>query len=524
MADGKISRALALKCLDEYSNMRGKRWKLDARLGTGGFATVFRVTHEKTTVAAKIARLKPCKRRSCDVPGAEKDAYGICCHEIEMMRHVGEHPNIMKMYDSELLEIIEDEKKGVTLDTEPFALMLMPECTDLYELARKKRGLTEEDLRQIAIDMCKALEHCAARFVFHCDLKSENIFAEQKCGKLNYVLGDFGVATIVNPYVEKPQLFGYTPEYVAPEIAYLCSKKPKHEDPVLAAAGDKAKPVKYDPKLVNADVFSLGATLYNMMSWELPDPMVKLGLKERSLLKISPAFEDIICKAVQYDPHDRYASAADMRKDLERLTVSHETIVFEFSQFFQAKEYLLDGKLDRAAVIAESGVEAGEPRCELLLAYIHCIRVCQQKQEEGWELDTYRAKLQPVINEMNHVYEKYKLPMAQFLSGIMYEELAFHSHFTRNMELAARKNCVPAIFFWGRILDFEDYGHKGRQAEGRALIHRAAEMEYQPALRHVRRYHEKKYAHEFSDVLWRLLSSVDKDDPPMVFEGAVKYL
>lgn len=213
-----------------------------------------------------------------------------------------------------------------------------------------------------------------------------------------------------------------------------------------------------------------------------------------------------------------------MRKDLEGLTASHETIVFEFSQFFRAKEYLLDDKLEQAEVIAERGVETGEPRCELLLAYIHCIRVCRQENEKNWDLETYRAKLQPVLSEMNRIYEKHKLPMAQFLCGVMYEELGMHGEFARSMELAAKKDCIPAVFFWGRILETMDFGHKGRRDEGRALIYRAAEKEYQPALRHVRRYLMDDYAEEFSDVLWKLLSTVDEDDPPKIFEGAVKYL
>jgi hypothetical protein len=105
----------------------------------------------------------------------------------------------------------------------------------------------------------------------------------------------------------------------------------------------------------------------------------------------------------------------------------------------------------------------------------------------------------------------------------MYEELGMHGEFARSMELAAKKDCIPAVFFWGRILEAMDFGHKGRRDEGRALIYRAAEKEYQPALRHVRRY-LMRYAEEFSDVLWKLLSTVNADDPPEIFEGAVKYL
>lgn len=521
-----ISKDLAQKCLTEYNANVGKCWKLENKLGEGGFGTVFRVAKGKTDMAVKVARVEsklPCKKYlNCILPGVEKK-WG-CCHEVEMMRYLESHPNIVKLLDHQIVEVYEDTDQNITFEPTPFSLIFMPEYVDLEGYAASRKGITEEELRQIAVDICRALERCAEKFVFHCDVKGGNIFAEIKDGKTNFLLGDFGTATIVNPHNPKPVLFGATVTYVAPEIAAMRSVTPLYEDAVLEAAGGPVAASAYDPKLINADVFSLGATLYHMLSMELPDAHFKLGRVGRRLPKVSAAFEDIIRKAVRYNPHERYASAKEMRMDLEKLSASRETMVFEFSQFFQAKEYLLGNKLDQAERIARQGAKAGEARCELLLAYIHCIRVCREDIHDEWDAQTYLQKLKPVMAEVAQVYAKHKLPMARMLHGLMCLRTGYQMQFVQSMEQASEQDCIPAVFFWGRILECEENGCTGRREEGRKLLYRAAEMEYQPALRYVKRYLQRDYEEEFSDVLKTLLEPVDPKDPAQIFEGIVKYL
>ena len=519
----ELTKAQAQNYLSEYNSIRGVCYQIDTRLGSGGFSAVFRLKKLLPPVAVKISELKPCMRRHCEERKAGIDDR-LCCHEVKIMQRVGDHPNIVRLIDYEPIEIWADPEPNVTIDAERVNLIFMQEYVDLNRWASQRKYLTEEELRRIAIDICKALECCAEKSVFHCDVKTANIFVAPDGKKTTFLLGDFGSAVIVNPHNPRPDLFSYTPGYLAPEIADLMGGRAKdasYDDAVVRAAGKRPEYIDYDPKLMNADVFSLGVSLYYMLSMNLPEAPFKFGKEERKLLKVSREFEEIIRKAVRYDPHERYASARDMRMDLERLVASPETVVFEFSQFYQAKEYLLSGKLDKAEKIARIGSDAGEPRCKLLLAYIHCIRASREigdctEQE-------YRDHMLPVMEELAEIYSRYGLPMAAFLHGNICLLAGYQSKFVRIMELAAARDCIPALFMWGKILNEREDQYPGRQAEGRACVYRAAEAEFQPALRYVKKYC-KKMRSEYSDMIATLIEPVDINHAPEIFEAIVAYL
>ena len=216
----KVSKEEAEECLEEYNSFYGKKLQLGAQLGTGGTADVFRLKGTPTPSAVKMRVLQPCIHMNCEL----RDLYNsdlLCCHESKMMDRVGEHPNIVRKLGHEIVELWEEVKGNETADSDYVSLLFMPEYVSLHAWNQQQQQLTEEDLRLFAIDICKALERCAEKYVFHCDLKSANIFVDTTGKKPIFVLGDFGSAPIVNPHNPKPYLFGYTPGYLAPEIADL---------------------------------------------------------------------------------------------------------------------------------------------------------------------------------------------------------------------------------------------------------------------------------------------------------------
>ena len=168
---------------------------------------------------------------------------------------------------------------------------------------------TESEVIRLGIDIGQALETCAAHNVIHRDVKPGNIFLSQSH---DYKLGDFGVAKTIEAACGEFSKKG-TYDYMAPEV---------YRDST------------YD---MRADIFSLGIVLYKLMNNGripfLPPAPQKIGYndKENALARrlrgevpeppanASPAFSSIILKACAGDPAKRYQSAAELRRDLEKL-------------------------------------------------------------------------------------------------------------------------------------------------------------------------------------------------------------
>lgn len=107
----------------------------------------------------------------------------------------------------------------------------------------EKHQVTEVLIRKIMRDICKGLKKLHAHNIVHMDIKAENIlYSFSK----KFKLGDLGLARVTT------NLTGEIPEgdarYLAPEVLSLVTDNPNHM-----------------PNLAKADIFSLGATIYEIM-------------------------------------------------------------------------------------------------------------------------------------------------------------------------------------------------------------------------------------------------------------------
>ena len=172
------------------------------------------------------------------------------------------HPHICNLYDV-------GRDAGVDY--------LVMEFLDGETLAsRLTRGdLLPDEVLTHAIDIASALDSAHQRGIVHRDLKPSNIVLTAFGAKLL----DFGIAAVRGDADETQSgpVMG-TVGYIAPE---LLSGKP----------GD-----------ARSDLFSFGALLHAMAAGR-------------------PPFARVIDKALQNDPADRYQSAAELRRDLDRLRV-----------------------------------------------------------------------------------------------------------------------------------------------------------------------------------------------------------
>ncbi len=155
-------------------------------------------------------------------------------------------------------------------------------------------------------DAADALDYAHGQGVIHRDIKPSNLMLDRD-GRLK--LMDFGLARVLEePGMTLSSEFLGTPRYMSPE---------------QIAAGR----MKIDHR---TDVYSLGATLYEMLTLRPPFPgrhrdeilaqiMTKEPLRPRHIDRRVPLDLETIClKATDKDPDRRYLTAGEFAEDLRR--------------------------------------------------------------------------------------------------------------------------------------------------------------------------------------------------------------
>jgi serine/threonine protein kinase len=103
-----------------------------------------------------------------------------------------------------------------------------------------------------------------------------------------------------------PVWMGGTPGYMAPEQQAALEAVARQENVAIAVD-------------VRADIYSLGALLYELLGGELP---VAISSPARSLRRLNPSLSvglaDVVAHCLMPAPERRYASAADLAADLRR--------------------------------------------------------------------------------------------------------------------------------------------------------------------------------------------------------------
>lgn len=177
------------------------------------------------------------------------------------------------------------------LDVEPPSLLLMPflegqKLSDLLDAAPKNR-LGVSDALRVAIHIGSALTHVHARGYIHLDIKPDNIMIAPG-GRP--ILFDFGTARLVGE--KRPDRVCGTNAYIAPEECRL------------------------DSVGTQADIFSVGVTLYEMLTGVMPFgarapamPFPQIKRMPVPIRKIRPAvptrLENLIFASLEKEPRFR---------------------------------------------------------------------------------------------------------------------------------------------------------------------------------------------------------------------------
>ncbi|MFL5825991.1 MAG: protein kinase domain-containing protein [Thermoleophilaceae bacterium] len=261
-----------------------ERYRLERRLGAGGFGTVWLARDERLErdVAVKVIPRGDADEGS---PRAQREATAAARLN---------HPGIVALYelasDAEHVYLVSELVHGST-----FAELL------------REGALSDRDVANIGAALCEALAHAHSRGVVHRDVKPQNVMvlAEPAAGAGFAKLADFGVAHLadVEPITHTGDVVG-TLAYMAPE---------------------QAEGVRVSEA---ADVYSLALTLYE--GWAGRNPVRaaspaatarRLGRRVPSLASrrrdLPPELCATIDSALDPDP-DRRPPLELLRDELER--------------------------------------------------------------------------------------------------------------------------------------------------------------------------------------------------------------
>ncbi len=176
--------------------------------------------------------------------------------------------------------------------------------------------LSVADAVHVALDIARALEHAHSRNVVHRDIKPDNILVTRS-GVAK--LADMGLAKRTDEtshLTVAKQGFG-TPHYMP------------YEQAVNAKQADG-----------RSDVYALGATLYHLVTGEVPFSGANhLEVVEKKSLgvflpasalnpEVPPILDEIIDKMMARDPRDRYQTASEVIIDLERSRLASPVLSF----------------------------------------------------------------------------------------------------------------------------------------------------------------------------------------------------
>ena len=191
------------------------------------------------------------------------------------------HPGIVSVYES-------GEAGGLL-----YIVMEFVDGTDVARMIRTEGRLAPELVTNLLGQVCDALAYAHQQGVVHRDLKPANLLVTRD-GRVK--IADFGLAKH-----DDDALLQLTRTNVA--IGTLDFLAPEAWTPGT-------------PLDLRADLYSLGVTLYQMLTGEVPR-----GLWEMPSARVGtdPRFDAIIERAMQPKPAARYQSSADLSRDLAQI-------------------------------------------------------------------------------------------------------------------------------------------------------------------------------------------------------------
>ncbi|MCU0704124.1 MAG: serine/threonine protein kinase [Fimbriiglobus sp.] len=264
------------------------------QLGQGGIGMVYQAVLSTTQQVVAVKKLQP---GSCTATGLRRFLL-----EAQAMAKV-DHSNVVRLH---------------YFDPDPRDPHLVMELVDGQSLSRRIKEvgrLPPLVAAQMIAAAARGVQAAHDAGVIHRDLKPSNLLvtADDRVKVADFGLGKLLDAADGETVTATGQMAGGTPGYMAPEQV----------DESLGTPGPAA------------DVWGLGACLYNAltgetpfpggranMHWVLSEPLVPPRAKAPA---VPPVLDAIVCKCLEKEPGKRYASAASLADDLDAFVAGRST-------------------------------------------------------------------------------------------------------------------------------------------------------------------------------------------------------
>lgn len=285
--------------MDNYVGQTlGGRYEVREVIGTGGMAIVYQAY---CTVLHRFVAIKVLKEEFATDGEFRKRFY----NEAQAVAKLS-HNNIVSIYD-----VCQDG------DGPEYIVMELCEGVTLKDYLRKKHRLTWQETLYFARQVARGLDHAHSRGIIHQDIKPQNIMLlEDGTAKVM----DFGIASFANNQDTRKvtsEAIGSV-HYISPE---------------------QAKGITAD---FRTDLYSLGVVMYEMLTGTLPfrgENAVAVVMQHLNTVpplpsemvpEIPKAMDEIVMHAMCANVNQRYSSALDMYRDMERLR-SNPNLVLHYS-------------------------------------------------------------------------------------------------------------------------------------------------------------------------------------------------
>ena len=282
--------------LPRLSAAFSSQYAIERELGHGGMATVYLAQDLKHHRRVALKVLRP---ELTAALGPER-----FLREIQTAAGF-DHPHIVPVYDS-------GEAQGLLYYVMPYV-----GGESLRRRLSQEGRLPIDHAMEIACEVANALAYAHGRGIVHRDIKPENILLAEGHARV----ADFGIALAISAAVtaEHEALTGTgfilgTPLYMSPE----------------QVAGDR----RIDGR---SDLYSLGCVLYEMLTGEPPfrGPSPQSVASQHALdsaplvrskrPEVPARLEQVVTKALQKSPADRFATAGEFEAALPRHTTPTES-------------------------------------------------------------------------------------------------------------------------------------------------------------------------------------------------------